>query len=81
MGGSLFSIILSIMKIVAEFNALMRIFLAIPVYLFSMTGVLQIHLSEYTPPSQNQELEQTTAEPEQVIPENQADNEENPTDS
>ena len=69
MGGSLFSIILGVVKIVAEFNALMRIFLAVPIYLFSMTGVLQIHLSEYTPPAPQAEPAQETEPAQQATPE------------
>ncbi len=55
MGGSLFAIIFSILEISAEINAFMRISLAVPIYLFSMTGVLQIHKSEYKPPVQETE--------------------------
>lgn len=90
MGASLFSIIISVSKIVAMFNAMMRVFLAVPIYLFSMTGVLQIHLSEYTPPSQpttaeptetEQNTPQAAAEPQKAPEESQTDNGETSSES
>lgn len=95
MGGSLFAIIFTILEISAEINAFMRISLAVPIYLFSMTGVLQIHLSEYTPPNQQTAVEpaepeqaqteqnapQAAAESQETPEESQTDNAETPSES
>ncbi|MBP5357739.1 MAG: hypothetical protein J6Y69_00955 [Treponema sp.] len=95
MGGSIFAILFTVLEISAEINMMMRISLAVPIYLFSMTGVLQIHLSEYTPPSQETAIEQSeteqtengqaenpaTTESQQTAPENKADNGESSSES
>lgn len=59
---SLISMLLSCMQIVLEFRVLVRINFALPIYFYSMTGVLQIHLSEYKPPVQNPSEETVVAD-------------------
>ena len=45
------SMLLSCMQIVSQFRVLVRINLALPIYFYSMTGVLQVHGSDYVSPS------------------------------
>lgn len=49
------SMLLSCMQIVAQFRVLVRINLALPIYFYSMTGVLQVHGSDYVPTSESKD--------------------------
>ncbi len=49
------SMILSCLQIVAEFRVLIRMNLALPIYFYSMTGVLQVHGSDYVPTSESKD--------------------------
>ncbi len=46
---SMLSTFLSFFLLIQEFNVLVRVNFAVPIYFYSMTGVLQVHLSEYKP--------------------------------
>lgn len=73
MGYSLFLNLLSFIQLIQEFKVLVRIFFAIPIYFYSMTGVLQVQMVEQNLPADENSDDDSENDSENRLPADSAD--------